>query len=196
MRFPRPNLPVRKRGQRRVSPYNNAEGKTVRAFAAYLDLCEAAEYLTEQMSRQLAMFNLSTFQFRLLATLLHNGPQYEKAIGHQFHCSRQNVSKVVDSLVRMGCVHTSRSARVRRIRAGVLSERPDRRILLVRLTPKGEGLIRYVFPKHAKLVKAEMKVLDGRHQETLSRLCIKLREGNAVKFVKELMMLRGENRED
>jgi MarR family 2-MHQ and catechol resistance regulon transcriptional repressor len=196
VRFPRPKSPPRKRGHRRASPYNNAQGKTVRSFAAYLDLCEAAEYLTEQMSRQLAMFNLSTFQFRVLATLLHNGPQYEKAIGHQFHCSRQNVSKVVDSLVRMGCVQTSRSAIVRRIRAGVLTEAPDRRILLLRLTAKGDALIRYVFPKHAKLVKAEMKVLDGRQQETLSRLCIKLREGDALRFVKELMLLRGENRED
>ena len=41
-----------------------------------------------------------------------------------------------------------------------------------------------------------MKVLDGRQQETLSRLCIKLREGDAVKFLKELMLLRGEHQED
>jgi hypothetical protein len=49
---------------------------------------------------------------------------------------------------------------------------------------------------HAKVVKAEMKVLDGRQQETLSRTCVKLREGDAVKFLKELMILRGENRQD
>jgi hypothetical protein len=41
-----------------------------------------------------------------------------------------------------------------------------------------------------------MKVLDGRQQETLSRLCIKLREGDAVKFLKELMLLRCEHQED
>ena len=29
----------------------------------------------------------------------------------------------------------------------------------------GEGLIRYLFPVHARVVKAEMKVLDGRQQE-------------------------------
>ena len=34
---------------------------------------------------------------------------------------------------------------------------------------------RYVFPVHAKVVTAEMEVLDGR--ETLSRTCVKLREG-------------------
>jgi hypothetical protein len=37
--------------------------------------------------------------------------------------------------------------------------------------------------------KALMSVLDGRQQETLSRMCVKLREGDAVKFLKELMIL-------
>ena len=32
---------------------------------------------------------------------------------------------------------------------------------------------RDVFPVHAKVVKAEMKVLDGRERETLSRMCVK-----------------------
>ena len=40
-----------------------------------------------------------------------------------------------------------------------------------------------------------MKVLDRREQETLSRMCVNLREGDAVKFLKELMILRGEHRE-
>ena len=39
-----------------------------------------------------------------------------------------------------------------------------------------------------RLCKAEMEVLDGREQTTLSRLCRKLREGDVVKFVKELMV--------
>ena len=30
-------------------------------------------------------------------------------------------------------------------------------------------------------------------QETLSRICVKVREGDAVKFLKQLMILRGEN---
>jgi hypothetical protein len=59
-----------------------------------------------------------------------------------------------------------------------------------------ESLIRYVFPVHTEVVKAEMKALDGRQQEMLSRMCVKLSEGDAVKFLKGLMILRGENRED
>jgi hypothetical protein len=48
---------------------------------------------------------------------------------------------------------------------------------------------------YAKVVKAEMKVLDGHQQETLSRMCVKLSEGDAVNFLKELMILRGENQD-
>jgi hypothetical protein len=38
------------------------------------------------------------------------------------------------------------------------------------------------------VVKAEMKVLDGRELITLIRLCQKLLGGDAVKFLKELMI--------
>jgi DNA-binding MarR family transcriptional regulator len=149
------------------------------------------------MRGQLATFDLSTFQFRMLATLLHNGPQYERAIAQQFQCSRQNVSRVIQSLERRGAVELCRVSRPSASGAGASqSRRPDTRLVVVRLTKMGESLIRYVFPVHAKVVKAEMKVLDGRQQETLSRMCVKLREGDAVKFLKELMILRGETRED
>lgn len=50
------------------------------------------------------------------------------------------------------------------------------------------------FPGACQMVMAEMKVRDGR--ETLSRTRVKLREGDAVKSLKELMILRGEHQED
>jgi hypothetical protein len=40
-----------------------------------------------------------------------------------------------------------------------------------------------------------MRVLDGRQQVMPSGMCVQLRKGDAVKFLKELMILRGENRE-
>ncbi len=196
MRYRRQISPVRRRG-RIAHRHITAKGKTERAFAAYVDLCEAAEYLTEQMRGQLATFGMSTFQFRLLATLLHNGPQYERAIANQFQCSRQNVSRIIHSLERRGCVELCRASKPSVSGTGTSQgHRPDARLVVVRLTKMGESLIRYVFPVHAKVVKAEMRVLDGREQETLSRMCVKLREGDAVKFLKELIILRGEHRED
>ena len=58
------------------------------------------------------------------------------------------------------------------------------------LTAQGTKFVGTVFPKHAKVVKSLMRVLDGREQQTLSRLLQKLREGDIVKFVKEIRMKR------
>jgi hypothetical protein len=49
-----------------------------------------------------------------------------------------------------------------------------------------------VLPNHTKMVKALLRALDGRKQDTLSRLCRKLREGDMVKFVREITHEDGE----
>jgi DNA-binding MarR family transcriptional regulator len=56
------------------------------------------------------------------------------------------------------------------------------------LTAEGKKFVGTVFPKHAKVVKSLMRVLDGREQQTLSRLLQKLREGDIVKYVQEIRM--------
>jgi hypothetical protein len=64
--------------------------------------------------------------------------------------------------------------------------RAGRRIGVVILTPLGAELIGSVLPKQAKLAKAWMRALHGREQESLSRLCRKLREGDVLKFMSEM----------
>ena len=49
------------------------------------------------------------------------------------------------------------------------------------------------FSKHAEVVKSSMRVLDGREQVTLSRLLLKLRKGDVVKFVREIRMYDDED---
>jgi hypothetical protein len=49
------------------------------------------------------------------------------------------------------------------------------------------------FSKPAKVVKSLMRVLDGREQATLSRLMLKLRKGDVVKFVREIRMYDDED---
>ena len=56
----------------------------------------------------------------------------------------------------------------------------------VGLTKTGKRFIADVLPNHTKMVKALMRALDGRDQDTLSRLCRKLRAGNPVRFFAEL----------
>ena len=65
-------------------------------------------------------------------------------------------------------------------------KREGRCVAIVELTPLGEKFIGHVLPRHAKLVKAHMRVIDGREKESLSRICQKLREGDVVKYVSEL----------
>ncbi|MGH9735392.1 MAG: hypothetical protein ACRD8A_12485 [Candidatus Acidiferrales bacterium] len=59
---------------------------------------------------------------------------------------------------------------------------------VIRLTAEGETLIANGFRKHAKVVKAQMQALEGREQLSLSKLCGKLRRGDVMRFVHELMM--------
>ena len=64
--------------------------------------------------------------------------------------------------------------------------RRGRRIRAIGLTKSGKKFIGNVLPRHSKVVKAMMRALDGREQETMSRLCRKLRAGDVMKFVSEI----------
>jgi DNA-binding MarR family transcriptional regulator len=60
------------------------------------------------------------------------------------------------------------------------------RTSVVGLTKTGKRFIADVLPTHTKMVKASMRALDGRDQDTLSRLCRKLRAGNPVRYFAEI----------
>jgi hypothetical protein len=48
---------------------------------------------------------------------------------------------------------------------------------LLTLTPKGKRCIARMIVKHKKVVKAWMRVLDSREQQTLGRLCQEIAGG-------------------
>lgn len=187
------------RGMRKMAPrtYVSQRGKTSRAFRAYVDLLNAAEWLRDRMIRQLDTFELSMMEFWVLETLYSEGPQYPQALSRKFRCSRQNVGFVIKRLQERKLV--SREEANLEVTTsehwvnptGTASKgRPEkgRKIILVRLTPEGQEVIAFVYPKHLKVVKSEMRVLEGREQQTLSRLCRKLRKGDVLKFVREMTM--------
>jgi DNA-binding MarR family transcriptional regulator len=62
----------------------------------------------------------------------------------------------------------------------------ERRKLKAHLTPEGRRLIARVFPLYARMVRAQMCALSFAQQELLSRLCQKLEEGDAARFVVEI----------
>jgi MarR family transcriptional regulator, 2-MHQ and catechol-resistance regulon repressor len=173
-------------------------GKTLRAFGAYLDLLDTAEMMRNELRGQLDGFGLTVRGFRLLEILYREGPMLMVAAAEKLECSRQNVNFLLERLEARGWVRRV----LRPLRAGELQERRRARadrhpyrhyknghaVGILMLTAQGTKFIGTVFPKHAKVVKSLMRVLDGREQQTLSRLLQKLREGDIVKFVREIRM--------
>ncbi len=171
--------------------------KTNRAFRAYIDLMDAADWLRGEMSDQLATFDLTMMQFRVMEALFRGGPQYQQLLSRRFDCSKQNIAAVLKVLLKAGAVRSDRCRLPSRPteklaqeawkRAGLRWQ--GRWISLLTLTPKGKKFIAQVIGKHKKVVKAWMRVLDSREQQTLGRLCRRLREGDVVKFVKDIRVM-------
>ena len=68
---------------------------------------------------------------------------------------------------------------------GEAEGREGPRVGVVALTKSGKKMIGNVLPSHAKVVKALMVVLDAREQESISKVCRKLRSPEAVfKFLR------------
>ena len=52
MRYQRQIQAVRQRGRRNAHRYPTAKDKTARAFAAYVDLCEAADWIEREIHEE------------------------------------------------------------------------------------------------------------------------------------------------
>jgi DNA-binding MarR family transcriptional regulator len=170
------------------------KGKTLRAFRAYLDLLDAADWLRGQLRGPLEAFDLTMGGFRLLELLYREGPMSMRDVVEKRQNNRQNLSVIIARLQERGWARWEVSilppAKIRenhlpKARRG--KPRTGRRAGIVRLTPLGEKFIGTVFPKHASVVKGRMRVLHGREQVTLSRLCRKVREGDLMKYLKEML---------
>jgi DNA-binding MarR family transcriptional regulator len=176
--------------------------KTRRAFRAYLDLVDTAEWFVEELRGQIECFDLTMEGFRLLEMLYRDGPTSIVNAAKMRRCKRQNMHVIVARLAERGWVR----ARVVRLPAAKIPKsrlpkdrrdrpRKGRRIGFMMLTPLGTKFVENFLPKHTKIVKAMMRALDGREQETLIRLCAKLREGDVVKWWREMTYLCEEDGE-
>jgi len=170
--------------------------KKRRAFAAYLALLDAAEWLRFEMSLQLEAFDLSIMQFRVMEILMREGPKHQMEISRRFRSSKQSMGFVIRRLERKGWVRrvpgmlpasrTAESEKIARRERRRGKKIGGRRVIVVSPTADGEKWIASVFPKHAKVVKSYMRALDGRELLTLTRLCEKLRRGDPLRFYKEI----------
>jgi DNA-binding MarR family transcriptional regulator len=161
-----------------MSQQPSHKDKTLRAFRAYIELLDAAEWFKNQLRAPLASFDLTMSDFRLLEVLHREGAQFVPDLARKRTAYRQTFDDIVERLeergwvrrkvVRLPPVEFARSHRP-------VSERDEprsgRRVNVVGLTRAGKKFFGNVLPSHSKLVKAFMRVLDGTEQDSLARLC-------------------------
>ena len=190
---------MRRRPYQGTSHRPTQKEKTVRAFGAYLDLLDTADWIQGRLRGQLESFDLTIGGFRLLELLYRKGPMTLAAACELRQSSRQNLNVIAKRMERRGWVLREyfelpaveiKPSHIPKAKRG--RPRKGREMGAVRLTPLGERLAGSVIPKRAKLVKALMRVLDAREQKSLSRICHKLREGDVVKYISELTMQRSD----
>jgi len=170
--------------------------KTMRAFRAFRALLDAADWIRSEMRHQLEGHGLTMRGFRVLDLLYRHGPMHMAGVATFCEITHQNLGRIIRGLEDAGWVEGNWMAfepvdnRWNRHLRGRGSPREfGKRIRLLRLTPRGEKFIAQTFPHHAKVVKSLMKALHGREQESLERICRKLKKGDPIKFYKELMLL-------
>ncbi|HXZ12643.1 MAG TPA: hypothetical protein VEG64_09645 [Candidatus Sulfotelmatobacter sp.] len=171
-------------------------GRTLRAFQAFLALMDAAAWIRSEMRGQLAAFGLTLRGFRVLDMLYRDGPTHMGALARACALTPQHAQEVVGQLEDMRWVEGVRTTlepadnrRNRRLRSLGTPRQTGVHVHKMRLTPLGEKFIGHIFPKHAKVVKAWMKALDGREQVSLTRICRKLKGGDIIKFFKEMRFI-------
>ncbi len=166
--------------------------KTQRAFRTYLDLIDTANWLKREMRAPLDFFDLTFEGFRVLEMLYREGALTVPDVGRRTGHKRQNMLVILRRLEEPGWV---RQVEVRlpaveferaHLSKAKREDHEGRMVHAVGLTGRGKKFIGNVLPRHAKVVKALMRALDAREQDSISRVCRKLREGDVVKFVNEL----------
>lgn len=171
--------------------------KTQRAFRAYIDLLDTAAWLRGELRAPLEAFDLTMPGFRLLELLNREGAQRLADLPDRFGVRRQALDDVIERLETRNWVRRAIATlppvdleRSHLAKSRWHEARPGLQMHAIALTKLGKKFIRDVLPGHSKMVKSLLRVLDAREQDTLSRICRKLREGDVTKFVRELRMER------
>jgi len=169
------------------------EDKTKRSFRAYLELLDAADWLKGELRIPLASFDLTLAELRVLYLLHCEGALPVAEVARRRKCQWNNSVVMIGRMEKRGWVrrgvvtlppveferaHLAKSMRD--------VERRGRRLIVVGLTRPGKKFMRSLLPNHSKLVKSLMRVLNAKEQDSLFRICRKLREGDVMKFVHEV----------
>jgi MarR family transcriptional regulator, 2-MHQ and catechol-resistance regulon repressor len=166
-----------------MKPYPTQRQKTQRAYRAYVDLIDTAKWIENELRGPLWTHDLTMGEFRLLELLYREGALTLSDVIRRRQVKRQNIMVVVKRLRKRGWVER---VDVTLPPVPGSQKKVGRWASVVGLTKPGKRFIGNILPTHSKLVKALMRAIDGRQQETLSLICRKLRAGDPVRFFVEI----------
>lgn len=132
----------------------------INALNAFIKLQRAAESVSSRVHNTLPA-GLTVTQFGVLEALHHIGPLCQGELAEKLLRSGGNLTLVVDNLEKAGHVVRERDP-------------ADRRFVVVKLTPQGQGFIESLLPKVIANVTREMTRLSSTELLDLGRLCKKV----------------------
>ncbi|HUA01921.1 MAG TPA: MarR family transcriptional regulator [Candidatus Aquilonibacter sp.] len=175
--------------------YPSRREKTQRAFRAYVDLIDAADWLKGELRAPLESFDLTMGEFRVLELLNREGALTIAELARRRRMEQSNMQVVTERLRERGWL------RRRRVRLAPVGDRDlhvrrsqrgkphlGKWAVLASLSESGTKFFGNVLPRHSSLVRSLMRALDAREQDTLSRICRKLVAGDVMKFFREITM--------
>ncbi|HUA00640.1 MAG TPA: MarR family transcriptional regulator [Candidatus Aquilonibacter sp.] len=175
--------------------YPSRKEKIKRAFRACTDLLDTADWIKSELRGPLLSFDLVMGEFRLLEMLYSEGALFVTDVARRRGMHRQGVDVIIARLERRGwarrvVVKLPPVDFERAHLAAAMKDKPREGLKrqAVALTKSGKKFIGTVLPNHSKLVKALMRAITSTEQDSLSRICRKLRAGDILKFVHELRM--------
>jgi DNA-binding MarR family transcriptional regulator len=146
------------------------------------------------MRGPLELVGLTVEGFRLLAILDHEGTLPLADVVRRRGRDREATYDVIARLETHGWVRRAfvklppvEFKRAHLPRSKKDEPREGRRMTVVGLTAPGKKFIGDVLTRYSKVVKSIMRGIHFREMESLSRVCRKLREGDVMKFVREIM---------
>jgi DNA-binding MarR family transcriptional regulator len=160
-----------------------------------MDLLDAEEQLKAALRGPLGLVDLTVEGFRLLEMLDREGALPVADITQRRGRDPESTHDVIKRLESRGWVKrvVVKLPPVEFRRAHWPKSRKDdlregRRMAVVGLTATGKKFIGDVLTRYAGVMREIMRGIDPREMESLSRICKKLREGDVVKFVREIRM--------
>ncbi|HEX4075824.1 MAG TPA: MarR family transcriptional regulator, partial [Candidatus Acidoferrales bacterium] len=147
--------------------------KTELAFRACLDLIDTADWLKREMRAPLEAFDMTMMDFRLMEMLYREGALTAPDVARKIGRPRQDVQVITARLEERGWVGRRMASLppVEFERAHVPKAEQDgregRQVGVVGLTASGKRLMGNALPRHARMVRALMRVLDAREKESI-----------------------------